>query len=812
MKQNIYMVALLAGMLVLAGCGGGGSGISQADADAAAEKAVAEAEADRKAAEDAAAAKIVTDAKAAIAAAETLAAVDAVIGGLDQGAISQKDYAALQGEATARKGSISDAEVMKEKAAIAAEETADDVDIALGIAKRNPDILPGAHEGLDMAATERKKAIKMDADQKRDSDSATAVADAIAAINAATDLAGVTAAVNAANANAAILESEKDKDADDAGSYQMAAADKRRMLSSASQLANLGTAGDKLTTGLGVATNAGDAVTQEQIDDAKAALATLKTAIDNADAVAEELLEPFQDQHGNAGIDTLESRLSQVNALKAARSALLAAARIDADGIDDNGYFGSEQFDEDFQPTRAELDDIETKRLVLRNLVDNESGDVQDIGPYWNAQDQVRLWHIGQDQRLVNAENTANEAEMKATREMAGKLHAALSSGFDDLDEGTVGVADRFPATGFQIGASTTTILKKTDAAVPALAGWTGAQYTTMADGEINREAHVYTKIMEAEEGLPFGAVTALGSPKKHEYVLLSLSGSLNLAAFGISAGSINPANVIMIDSFTQTAGSRTYENPMDSGKGYISESGSYHGVRGTFYCVVDAGSGCKVDHGDKGQSFAVADGWHFVPSNPSDRVTMGADAPLASYGWWLDKSAAGSWSVGVFDTNRGNVQTLSGFNLGSGTAVYRGGAAGKYALTSSTGGRNEAGHFTASVELTAKFGTAAADMVSGTVSSFKDGNGADIDGNWSVALGESMIRDNGAIAEKVGNDSLTTWSAAGTDGTAAGSWTGNMWSLGDDGVPDVVTGTFNAHLGNDGRMAGAFGADHTAP
>jgi len=795
------MVALLAGMLVLAGCGGGGSA-DPADSGPPVPTYLETLE-------------------TTIEKATTLAAVNDVIAKADQEQLKAKEYSDLQEAANARKKKISDAEVMKEKAVIAAEETADGVDIALGVAERNPNILPEDHGGLKTAADDRKTAIQMTADQQRNSDSATAVQAAIDKINAAVTLEEVTAAVNAADANTEILQSEKNKGADDAGSYQMAAADKRRMLSSASQLANLGTAGGKLTTDLDVATNAGDAVTQEQINDAKAALDDLNTAIDNADAVAPELLEPFQDQHDNAGIiDTLESRLSQVNALKAARSALLAAAKIDADGIDDNGYFGSEQFDEDFQPTRAELDDIETKRLVLRNLLDDESGDVLDTVPYWNAQDQVRLWHIGQDQRLVNAERTANQEAMKAQREMASKLHAALSAVFSPsgLDDRNITDVD-FANDELDLGADNATNLKKTDAAVPALAGWTGAQYTTMADGEINREAHVYTKVSEAKPGNLFGTVDTslpLGNTAnaKHEYRLVSLPASLKLAAFGISFRTETPVDErVMIDSFTQAAGSKTYEEREGSTAGYISETGSYHGVRGTFYCT----AGCTVNHRPKGMNLATGVNWHFVPSNPSSRVTMGADAPLASYGWWLDKkSAAGSWSVGVFDTNRGDVQ-LSGLNskLNSGTAVYRGGAAGKYALTSSTGGRNEAGHFTASVELTAKFGTAAADMVSGTVSSFKDGNGADIDGNWSVALGESMIRDNGAIAAKTGDDagdSLTTWSAGRTDGTAAGSWSGALWSEGDDGVPDVLTGTFNAHLGNDGRMAGAFGADHTAP
>ncbi len=797
MKQNIYIAALLAGMLALAGCGGGGSA-DPADSGPPVPTYLETLE-------------------TTIEKATTLAAVNDVIAKADQEQLKAKEYSDLQEAANARKKKISDAEVMKEKAVIAAEETADGVDIALGVAERNPNILPEDHGGLKTAADDRKTAIQLAADKKRDSDSATAVTDAIAKINAATTLDEVTAAVNAANANTEILQSEKDKDADDAGSYQMAAADKRRMLSSASQLANLGTAGGKLTTGLGVATNAGDAVTQEQINDAKAALAALKTAIDNADAVAEELLEPFQDQHGNAGIDTLESRLSQVNALKAARSALLAAARIDADGIDDNGYFGSEQFDEDFQPTRTELDDIETKRLVLGNLLDNESGDVLDTGPYWNAQDQVRLWHIGQDQRLANAERTANQEAMKAQREMASKLHEALSAVFSPsgLDDGNIANED-FADDELNLGADNATNLKKTDVAVSALAGWAGAQYTTMADGEINREAHVYTKVSEAKPGNLFGTADTslpLGNTAnaKHEYRLVSLSASLKLAAFGISFGTEAPVDErVMIDSFTQTAGSKTYEEPEGSTAGYISETGSYHGVRGTFYCTAD----CTVNHRSKGMNLGTVRNWHFVPSNPSGRVTMGADAPLASYGWWLDKSAAdGSWSVGVFDTGRTGLNAAIN-DLASGSATYRGGAAGKYALSSSTGGRNEAGHFTASVELIAKFGTA--DTISGTVSSFKDGEGADIDGDWSVALdGGTISNSSGAIA-----GSSTTWSVGDTDGTAAGSWSGTIWHEGaangsndDDGVPDIVTGTFNAHLGSDGRMAGAFGADHhTAP
>ena len=441
---------------------------------------------------------------------------------------------------------------------------------------------------------------------------------------------------------------------------------------------------------------------------------------------------------------------------------------------------------------------------------------------------------INDDGECVLDPDHMSEADMSA---MSKALYAALSLDFNnndnamDLDDEII-VNGRFTdATTLQIGESggTTSDLKKTDASVPALAGWSGAQYTDTgkSDGEINREAHVYTKVMKAKEGNMFGTINAnaqVGSVPgaKHQYRLVPLTGDGNWnidQPAGISlAVSTNQGAIIMIDSFDQDAGYKDYPVPTTGDKLYVDEDGSYHGVRGTFYCGAILPNACRVSHADKGQSFNNNDNWRFVPSDPNARVTMGADDPLASYGWWLDKSG-NAWSVGVFDANRGTVVLLSGFALESGSATYRGGAAGKYALTSSTGGRNEAGHFTASVELTAKFGNSLAtpsvtDTISGTVSDFKNGQGADIDGEWKVALGESTISNAGVISAKTGgnaSDSLTTWSVGETAGTAAGSWSGNMWNLGDDGVPDIVTGTFNAHLGNDGRMAGAFGADHTA-
>ena len=85
-------------------------------------------------------------------------------------------------------------------------------------------------------------------------------------------------------------------------------------------------------------------------------------------------------------------------------------------------------------------------------------------------------------------------------------------------------------------------------------------------------------------------------------------------------------------------------------------------------------------------------------------------DAIYASYGWWLHKSeddSKGYTASAFVDDGKGAVRRLEGIQRIAGlrgTATYVGGAAGKYALSSSTGGTNDAGHFTAKATLEADF------------------------------------------------------------------------------------------------------------
>ena len=142
--------------------------------------------------------------------------------------------------------------------------------------------------------------------------------------------------------------------------------------------------------------------------------------------------------------------------------------------------------------------------------------------------------------------------------------------------------------------------------------------------------------------------------------------------------------------------------------------------------------------------------------------------------------------------------------NLEAGTARYVGGAAGKYALASSTGGTNDAGHFTARATLDADFGD---DMISGTIDMFMGADGMARD--WSVELNETAIVPNGGSITALTTEA-TVWSIGDDDDNAAasGQWSGNLREEGDDGVPMVATGTFYTEYGTTGRMVGAFGAN----
>ena len=278
-------------------------------------------------------------------------------------------------------------------------------------------------------------------------------------------------------------------------------------------------------------------------------------------------------------------------------------------------------------------------------------------------------------------------------------------------------------------------------------------------------------------------------------------------------------ASRIASPEFDQSAGVKPFKLSQNQAK--IIVSGSYHGVSGTYSCTPDTDNTCAVRVASEGfdlggltdiQDANTFDAnnavWTFKPTNPNARVMAMLSSDFVSYGWWLHKSADGNtWTASAFAANKGTVETASGIVDLKGTAKYVGGAAGKYALHSSTGGTNDAGHFTAKATLEADFN---ADMITGTINEFIGADGQSRD--WSVELKKSGISDSGTIRGADGMDDSTpmktVWTIGDTAAPESGQWSGSLWDNGDDNVPEVATGTFFSTHNNDGRMVGAFGAN----
>ena len=387
-------------------------------------------------------------------------------------------------------------------------------------------------------------------------------------------------------------------------------------------------------------------------------------------------------------------------------------------------------------------------------------------------------------------QDAADDAARKAMAATAAKLYAGLEHGLGDTNNVRTGASDGDGVISVTIG---------TDAAVPlaedkktmvaALHGWEGKRHTAEPTGDVGTyEAMVYSNVGDPTEGDPFN----------EEYTLNADGETGDITALtGYVTGRVASSN------FDQNAGAKLFKLPTNAVRVVV--AGSYHGVAGTYYCTPTSGETCSATIAASG--FTLAGGtWSFKPTTPTAKVMSVADTVYASYGWWLHKSEDGKYTASAFATARGTVPAAEGITALRGTATYMGGAAGKYALSSSTGGTNDAGHFTARATLEADFN---ADMITGTIDTFIGADGESRD--WSVELKKSTIGDTGPIssdgtAAAAGNK--TVWTIDGTAAAESGQWSGTLYDNGDDGVPKVGTGTFYTEHGTGNRMVGGFGVN----
>ena len=318
-------------------------------------------------------------------------------------------------------------------------------------------------------------------------------------------------------------------------------------------------------------------------------------------------------------------------------------------------------------------------------------------------------------------------------------------------------------------------------------------------------------------EGMRFAKASSMADPNSYEAMVYSNVGKpmegpkLTLTPAGVVDQVDLTAADVVIPSITRTTGTEMIKQPDSNpdGRTKFNFPGSFKGVSGTYSCDLSDGGTCTAAVASKGFTLSGADGgtWTFKPTDPEDKTMSIADVAYSSYGWWIRTDADGKVIVSAFHDFKGTVpdgEAVTGIDL-KGTAMYMGGAAGKYALSSSTGGTNDSGHFTADVMLSADFDE---NKISGMVDNFMGADGEMR--NWSVELMKTDINPaDGALTGLNGAGMPETkWTLDGTAAAASGEWSGALREMGKDDVPQVATGTFYSHYGSDGKIVGAFGAN----
>ena len=208
--------------------------------------------------------------------------------------------------------------------------------------------------------------------------------------------------------------------------------------------------------------------------------------------------------------------------------------------------------------------------------------------------------------------------------------------------------------------------------------------------------------------------------------------------------------------------GSNVFRDPDDYDMRYNADvGGTLQGASGRFKCASDSlANACTVQNKGASFSFSVND-WTFTPSSGTTNVRV-SDAEYMWFGWWAKYKDDG-WT---FEAKHGGVFPATVADDLTGTATYRGTAAGRYAVHQPAGGTSGAGSFTASARLEANFDS---DTVSGQITGFSN------DPGWEVTLKRGNISEaSGRVGDR--NTLGVTWSINGAP-RDSGKWEAQFYS-----------------------------------
>ena len=258
-------------------------------------------------------------------------------------------------------------------------------------------------------------------------------------------------------------------------------------------------------------------------------------------------------------------------------------------------------------------------------------------------------------------------------------------------------------------------------------------------------------------------------------------------------------------DSFPTGASESKFYGGTSGNEG--SFGGMFDGVPGTYEYTGNVAEGGELTTDADGELEVSAD-WTFSPNSNLATVKV-PDTAYTYFGWWLNKPKLNS---GVHDVEvfAGGTATAAPLNEAMvGNATYTGPAAGKYVTKTFTAGAQTdagVGHFTATANVTARFGLATGDVgtIGGSVTGFvlDDARAA----SWTVKLEDVTLNTdatfNGTSEVNFGGG-LTA-----TENGGAGTWEGSFYDTDTDDAkgPQTVVGRFDA-VTEAASVIGAFGA-----
>ena len=411
---------------------------------------------------------------------------------------------------------------------------------------------------------------------------------------------------------------------------------------------------------------------------------------------------------------------------------------------------------------------------------------------------------------LVEAEAAKDLLEEeKMAKEDSDMAKAVLMAIAADTPPAAVPFVSGSPATlkASSAGVLTATQAVYTMSSTPpdGITGWRGATLENDGDTTV-----IYTNIENAAAktiGSLYRSASDLGEPTAHYRVAVSVESGLE--------------DILWADAKRADEDSATTGGGADA---VTTFAGSVRGLAGTFSCMGD----CTVptENATTGDlaDFGTA-AWTFTPTDPNGTIDVPNPA-YVSFGWWLNEMGTeGAYEFDAFASVEGMTANMGMGGDLKGSATYKGGAAGKWAMQSTSDDSASGGHFTANATLTANFDAnlnAAAGTndelgisIGGTINNFMTGD--DSRPNWKVTLSYDHTDTDGVqplenVGPINGVRATTKWETGGAvDGK--GTWNANFYGAvtgtTDTGHPTAVVGEFNAAIGGGeiARISGGFGA-----